>query len=133
MRIVLTLSLSLVACLGLVAAKPASAPPKAQPQMTEPVKLELVDGQPQRSGEYTLAARAMMYAHLSTRDGGSDNESRCMVEVSRDGQTKALSLDRLHSKPPTFVEALGLEVALEAADAYQQPSRAWVLVRPAKR
>jgi len=132
-RTFLTLVVTLAAGLVLAGSPPKGAPQKAPPVTPDPVKLELLDGQPQRSGDYTLKARAMMYAHLSTRDGGSDNESRCMLEVSRAGQSKELSLDRLHSSPPEFVEALGLEVALEGTDPYHQPSRAWVLVRPAKR
>jgi len=120
------------ALLATLAAAPlafCSTPQKAV--SAEPREVLVVEGTPLRLSDVTLEVRAILYAHLTRKDGTSDNESRCTVTVRRGAQSAELQFDRLHSEPPAYQRALGLELALQAADPYQSPGRAQLLVRAA--
>jgi hypothetical protein len=104
-----------------------SGPPSAPAREVSPGEIEIVEGAPVRLPDgLTLDVRGVMYAHLA----GSDNHSMCVLIVRAGGATEELTLARLHSKPPTFVELRGWRVALEYADPYQQPSRVMVHIEP---
>jgi hypothetical protein len=100
----------------------ASSTPEAKPADT----VDLTRGQQVRTHGLEVMLRGTSTTHPST----SVALNRAELEVSDGNDKRTISLEREQPGDPKFVDALGLQMALESVDASAKPSTARILVRP---
>lgn len=92
---------------------------------TEPRKVDLVEGkETSLGGGVTVRLKSVLYAHLAN----SQNNSLMVLEATRAGETKSVTLERLYPGPPKYTLVFGLKLAIDYVDAYHSPSTGAVLV-----
>ena len=121
------LSLVLLAC---PAPKTTVAPEgKASVQ---PRRVELVQDTPTELAPGVRAVlKSVLYAHATDKAGRSVNDALMQLQVTRDGKTEQVTLQRLFPDGPEYEAVAGLRLAIDFVDPYHQPSTGAVLVLPA--
>ena len=108
-----------------VASAQSSAAASAAPESKPVDKVDLTRGQRFQ----THGLEVMLRATSTTHPSASVTLSRAELQVSNGSDERTISLEREQPGDPKFVDALGVQMALESVDPAAKPSTARVLMR----